>query len=379
MAVIVTRGLGILFQNVRGGTFHYQYKARDCWRWVKRYLLSDNVIRLMEFQQKKVAIANQMYVSREQYFNNIEEKLRKNELILKDDLKMLLHLCQTPSDVEVAKNLIYRYHSENRNTAFGEFKFGPLFVRLCYELGLEETAEEMVKDQNLKGFFSDSTSFNIVMDMLFMKQRYERALGVLLEMKNQGIKFSKDTYTLAFAVCYKMNTEETYKICSMLLEESLARGDFISRHAFCFAVALVIKQNNIVKARSIYSHILHTDSKICLNLHVLLLALSGAQQTLLSVLESTVANKVPTFVKKLDISQEVLTAVCKTLEKNLELQRRFEDVCDSLQRSGQITALSLDDMLCQTSNGKKPVNPLLDTRKVSRRTFKPLQSALLSE
>ncbi|XP_043563748.1 pentatricopeptide repeat-containing protein 2, mitochondrial isoform X2 [Chiloscyllium plagiosum] len=341
MAVIVTRGLGILFQNVRGGTFHYQYKARDCWRWVKRYLLSDNVIRLMEFQQKKVAIANQMYVSREQYFNNIEEKLRKNELILKDDLKMLLHLCQTPSDVEVAKNLIYRYHSENRNTAFGEFKFGPLFVRLCYELGLEETAEEMVKDQNLKGFFSDSTSFNIVMDMLFMKQRYERALGVLLEMKNQGIKFSKDTYTLAFAVCYKMN--------------------------------------NIVKARSIYSHILHTDSKICLNLHVLLLALSGAQQTLLSVLESTVANKVPTFVKKLDISQEVLTAVCKTLEKNLELQRRFEDVCDSLQRSGQITALSLDDMLCQTSNGKKPVNPLLDTRKVSRRTFKPLQSALLSE
>ncbi|XP_048383000.1 pentatricopeptide repeat-containing protein 2, mitochondrial isoform X3 [Stegostoma tigrinum] len=333
----------------------------------------------MEFQQKKVAIANQMYVSREQYFNNIEEKLKKNELILKDDLKTLLHLCQTPSDVQVAKDLIYRYHSENRNTAFGEFKFGPLFVRLCYELGLEETAEEMVKDQNLKGFFSDSTSFNIVMDMLFMKERYESALGVLLEMKNQDIKFSKDTYTLAFAVCYKMNTSEAYKICSMLLEESLARGDFIPRHAFCFAIALAVKQNYIDKARSIYSHILHTDSKICLNLHVLLLALSGAQQNLLSVLETTVVNNVPTFVKKLDFSQEVLTAVRKTLKNNLELQRRFEDVCDTLQRSGQITALSLDDMLCHTPNGKKPINHLLFTRKVSRRTFKPLRSALLSE
>ncbi|XP_078071019.1 pentatricopeptide repeat-containing protein 2, mitochondrial [Mustelus asterias] len=378
MAVIVMRGLSVLFWNVRGCTFQ-RHKARDCWRCVKRYLLSDNVIRLLEFQQKKVAIANQMYISRDQYFNSIEEKLKNNELILKDDLKRLLHLCQTPADVEAAKNIIYRYHAENRNMAFGEFKFGPLFIRLCYELGLEDTAEEVVKDQNLKGFFSDSTSFNIVMDMLFMKGSYERALGVLLEMKNQGIKFSKDTYTLAFAVCYKMDTEEAHKICSMLLEESLTRGEFIPRHAFCFAIALAIKQNDVVKARSIYSHIMHTDSKICLNLHVLLLALSGAHQNLLSVLEKAVADNVPKFVKKVDFSQEVVAVVRETLENNPELRSRFEDVCETLKISGQITALSLDDMLCHTPNGKKPLNPLRDTRKMSRRTFKPLRSALLSE
>ncbi|XP_072372243.1 pentatricopeptide repeat-containing protein 2, mitochondrial isoform X1 [Scyliorhinus torazame] len=379
MAVIMTRGLSVLFQNVRGCTFLHQHKARDCWRCVKRYLLSDNVIRLLEFQQKKVAIANQMYISRDQYFTNIEEKLKNNELLLKNDLKTLLHLCQTPANVEVAKNIIYRYHAENRNMAFGEFKFGPLFMRLCYELGLEETAEEVVKDQNLKGFFSDSTSFNIVMDMLFMKGSYERALGILLEMKNQGIKFSKDTYTLAFAVCYKMDTDESYKICNMLLEESATRGDFVPRHAFCFAVAFAIKQNDVVKARSIYSHIMRTDSKICLNLHVLLLALSGAQQHLLSVLEKAVVNNVPKFVKKMDFSQEVVAAVRETLENNTELQSRFEDVCKMLKISGQITALSLDDMLCHTPNGKKPLNPLLDARKISRRTFKPLHSALLSE
>uniref|UniRef100_UPI00398ECA18 pentatricopeptide repeat-containing protein 2, mitochondrial isoform X2 n=1 Tax=Pristiophorus japonicus TaxID=55135 RepID=UPI00398ECA18 len=345
----------------------------------KRYLLSDNVIRLLEFQQKKVAVANQMYINRGQYFNAIEEKLKKNELILKDDLKMLLHLCQTPADVEVTKHVIYRYHAENRNMAFGEFKFGPLFMRLCYELGLEETAEELVKDQDLKGFFCDSTSFNIVMDMLFMKGSYERALGVLLEMKNQGIKFSKDTYTLTFAVCYKLNTAESYRICIVLLEESLTRGDFIPRHAFFFAVALAIKQNDVENARSIYSRIMHTDSKICLNLHVFVLALSGEQQNLLSVLETAVVNNVPKFVKKVDFSQEVLAIVRETLENNRELQSQFEDVCETLQKSGQITAESLDDMLCHTPNGKKTLNPLLDRRKVSRRTFKPLRSALLSE
>lgn len=30
------------------------------------------------------------------------------------------------------------------------------------------------------------------------------ALEVMIEMKNQDVKFSKDTYVLAFAVCYKL-------------------------------------------------------------------------------------------------------------------------------------------------------------------------------
>ena len=30
------------------------------------------------------------------------------------------------------------------------------------------------------------------------------ALEVLIEMKNQDVKFSRDTYVLAFAVCYKL-------------------------------------------------------------------------------------------------------------------------------------------------------------------------------
>lgn len=30
--------------------------------------------------------------------------------------------------------------------AFGEFKFGPLFMRLCYELGLEELGARTLTD-----------------------------------------------------------------------------------------------------------------------------------------------------------------------------------------------------------------------------------------
>lgn len=40
-----------------------------------------------------------------------------------------------------------RYHSENQNLMYGDFKFGPLFMRLCYELGLEELAAATLTDE----------------------------------------------------------------------------------------------------------------------------------------------------------------------------------------------------------------------------------------
>ncbi|PNJ60835.1 PTCD2 isoform 10, partial [Pongo abelii] len=115
----------------------------------KRYLLTDNVVKLKEFQQKKVAIACNLSGTKEMYFRNLKEKLTQNKLILKGELITLLHLCESRDHVELAKNVIYRYHAENKNFTLGEYKFGPLFMRLCYELNLEESAVELVKDQVL--------------------------------------------------------------------------------------------------------------------------------------------------------------------------------------------------------------------------------------
>lgn len=74
------------------------------------------------------------------------------------------------------------------------------------------------------------------MDMLVVKGRYKSALEVLIEMKNQSVKFTKDTYVLTFAVCYKLNSPESFKICSTLREEALLKGQVLSRKASHFFV-----------------------------------------------------------------------------------------------------------------------------------------------
>ncbi|KAF6357449.1 pentatricopeptide repeat domain 2 [Rhinolophus ferrumequinum] len=74
----------------------------------KRYLLTDNIMKLKEFQHKKVAIAHSLPGTKETYLRKLEEKLTQNKLILKEELRTVLHLCESRDDVELVKNVIYR-------------------------------------------------------------------------------------------------------------------------------------------------------------------------------------------------------------------------------------------------------------------------------
>ncbi|XP_071379441.1 pentatricopeptide repeat-containing protein 2, mitochondrial [Centroberyx affinis] len=344
----------------------------------KRHLLSEDVVKLQDFQQRKLAVAHLVTGSKGNYIELFSQKLQKNELILTDELKLLLHLCQSADDLVTARDAIYRYHAENRNLTYGEFKFGPLFMRLCYELGLEDMAAATITDKSMKGFFNDTTSFNIAIDMLFTKGSYENALEVLRSMKNQGVPFNKDTFTLASGTCYKLNTPESYRICTALLEEGEIKGHSIPRHAYCFAVALALRQNDIEKAQSLYSQIMSTDSRICQNLKVVVLAMSGAVKDTISILSAAMLPKSPSFVKKLEFSQEVVDLL-RLRSEDGHHTTRVEQIVSRLEQAGQVTQQTLDDMLCQTPTGKRKPIAIMKERRINRRTLKPLQSTLLSE
>ncbi|KAF6126671.1 pentatricopeptide repeat domain 2 [Phyllostomus discolor] len=345
----------------------------------KRYLLTDNIVKLREFQHKKVAIAHSLPGTKETYLRHLEEKLTQNKLILKEELRTLLHLCESRDDVELAKNVIYRYHAENRNVTLGEYKFGPLFMRLCYELDLEGSAVELIRDQHLRGFFSDSTSFNILMDMLFIKGKYKSALEVLIEMKNQDVKFSKDTYVLAFAICYKLNSPESFKICTALREEALIRGEVLSRRASCFAVALALNQNQVGKAASIFSQIMKPENIICTNLNLMIHIQSNMLETVMEILKDTAEGNLSRFVKKLKFSEEVLAKVRGKLKDVPALLARFDELYGKLHVNGQVTTYSLDALLCHTPKDLKSHVVLSNKRTASHRTFQPLSQSLWAE
>ncbi|XP_067294703.1 pentatricopeptide repeat-containing protein 2, mitochondrial [Pseudorasbora parva] len=352
-----------------------QSDCLKCRHGAKRHLLSEDVLKLQDFQQRKLTVAHRVLGSKGYYFDTIHQKIEKNELILEEELKILLHLCQSAEDVIVARNAIYRYHKESRSMAFGKFKFGPLFMRLCYELGLEALAATTLTDPALKGFFPDSTSFNIAIDMLFTKQCYESGLEVVGEMKKQGVPFNKDTFMLAFATCYKLNSSKSYHICLTLLEEGQTKGNLIPRHAYCFATALALKQNDIERAQTFYSQIMSTDIRLCQNLRVLILAMKGSMKEAISALTTA---QVSVFVKKTEFSLEVVNELRKKSADGL-WEGHVEQVVRRLEEAGQITKQTLDEILCYTPSKKRPLGILEQERKISRRTLKPLQSALLSE
>ncbi|KAM6157348.1 pentatricopeptide repeat-containing protein 2, mitochondrial [Erethizon dorsatum] len=336
-------------------------------------------MKLKEFQHKKVAIAYNLPGTKETYFRNLEEKLTQNKLILKDELRTLLHLCQSQEDMELAKNVIHRYHAENRNFTLGEYKFGPVFMRLCYEMNLEESAVELIKDQHLHGFFSDSTSFNILMDMLFIKGKYENALEVLIEMKNQDVKFTQDSYVLAFAICYKLNSPESFKMCTSLREDALIKGDILSRRASCFAVALALNQNEVAKAASIFSQIMNPESITCTNLNIMIHIQSNMLEPLIEILQGAAEGNLSRFVKRHEFSEEVLAKVKEKVKDVPTLAARFDEIYGKLHMHGQVTSYTLDALLCHTPRDKKSHVPVLNRRRVSQRTLQPLSQSLLVE
>ncbi|KAL2779598.1 pentatricopeptide repeat-containing protein 2, mitochondrial isoform 3 [Daubentonia madagascariensis] len=213
----------------------------------------------------------------------------------------------------------------------------------------------------------------------WLKVSFTGASEVLIEMKNQDVKFSKDTYVLAFAICYKLNSPESFKICTTLREEALIKGEVLSRRASCFAVALALNQNQVAKAMSIFSQIMNPESIACTNLNIIIHIQSNMLETPIEILTDAAEGNVSKFVKRYAFSEEVLAKLREKVKDMPALMTRFDEIYGKLHISGQVTTHTLDALLCHTPREKKSRMLPLNKRTVSRRTLQPLSKSLLAE
>uniref|UniRef100_A0A8I3WUS2 Pentatricopeptide repeat domain 2 n=1 Tax=Callithrix jacchus TaxID=9483 RepID=A0A8I3WUS2_CALJA len=205
------------------------------------------------------------------------------------------------------------------------------------------------------------------------------ALEVLIEMKNQDVKFTVDTYVLAFAICYKLNSPESFKICSTLREEALLKGEILPRRASCFAVALALNQNEVAQAMSIFSQIMNPESITCTNLNIILHIQLNMLENVIEILKNATEGNLSKYVKRQVFSEEVLAKVREKVKDVPALVAKFDELYGKLHVSGQVTTYSLDAVLCHIPGGRKSHMFLLNKRMVSRRTFQPLGQSLFAE
>uniref|UniRef100_A0A2K6SB16 Pentatricopeptide repeat domain 2 n=1 Tax=Saimiri boliviensis boliviensis TaxID=39432 RepID=A0A2K6SB16_SAIBB len=213
----------------------------------------------------------------------------------------------------------------------------------------------------------------------WLKMSFTGALEVLMEMKNQDVRFTTDTYILAFAICYKLNSRESFKICTTLREEALLKGEILSRRASCFAVALALNQNEVAKAMSIFSQIMNPESVACTNLNIILHIQLNMLENVIETLKNATEGNLSKYVKRQMFSDEVLAKVREKVKDVPALVDKFDELYGKLHFSGQVTTYSLDAVLCHVPAGRKSHMFLLNKRTVSHRTLQPLSQSLLAE
>ncbi|XP_031639681.1 pentatricopeptide repeat-containing protein 2, mitochondrial-like [Contarinia nasturtii] len=114
------------------------------------------------------------------------------------------------SKVQTSLRLIYDDPAERK-----AFKYGTLVMRMLHYLDLPDQALKIFNDEHIPMMFNEIQSKLVLLDLLFNHKMYEDMLHIIKmdneeqEKKHKGL--SAQLNCLAFAACYKLNTEAHLK------------------------------------------------------------------------------------------------------------------------------------------------------------------------
>lgn len=128
-------------------------------------------------------------------------------MIFTEDLKNMIHIVEKkPADLDLAVKMILKFNAQNKEVRFGNFIFGPVVMRMFHHLKEDELALQCFKNPEMDGFFDQLTSYQILVDLLYDKGRYQDVRDVFDIIKSrqiQGGMYPKYVLVVVFAACYK--------------------------------------------------------------------------------------------------------------------------------------------------------------------------------
>lgn len=324
----------------------------------KRNLYERAAIGLDKYEFFREKIENQFSDSDKLLFRERMKTFADPEsssLIFTEDLKQIVHMVgDNEADLTLVEKMMKKYNKQNQGLRFGNFTFGPVVMRMYYHLNKPDLALQLFNDPEMDGFFNHLSSYQILMDLLFVNEQFDQILLVyktIQERQLQIAKFPKGVMMLVFAACYKLNTTESFEYACKLWSDQQEAGHSPIRKTITFFAANAINQNSPHIALEVITSVRNQSYVTLRNIKVVALCDLGRIINALPLLRSVLTLDQPMSggpVVKQTYCRDVINLVKSAAEKHndKELSLELDRIFNQLEELNMITETTLDSLLC---------------------------------
>ncbi|XP_076622378.1 pentatricopeptide repeat-containing protein 2, mitochondrial [Colletes latitarsis] len=220
-----------------------------------RFIYSEKSLGVTAYEHTRFLFHNQ-FVSIEDTFRTKMEDVctKESGVIFTEDLKAMLHLAQK-SETEIINKMIEKYVQCDQTMKFGTYTFGPIVMRMFYYLNEPVAALTTFNNPALEGFFTQKTSYQILMTLLYNNKMYQDVKNIYEKLLNSDDHHGLLRFCLVIAMvsCYKQNTPEALEDAIKYWKMVKAMGFRPSPRSTSLLAALALQQNSPQMALEILS------------------------------------------------------------------------------------------------------------------------------
>ncbi|XP_001946785.1 pentatricopeptide repeat-containing protein 2, mitochondrial [Acyrthosiphon pisum] len=324
----------------------------------KRNLYERAAIGLDKYEFFREKIEKQFSDSDKQLFRERMKSFADPEsssLIFTEDLKQIVHMVgDNEADLTLVEKMMKKYNKQNQGLRFGNFTFGPVVMRMYYHLNKPDIALQLFNDPEMDGFFNHLSSYQILMDLLFVNEQFDQILVVYKTIQDRQLqiaKFPKGVMMLVFAACYKLNTTESFEYACKLWNDQREAGHSPIRKTITFFAANAINQNSPHIALEVITSVRNQSYVTLRNIKVVALCDLGRIIDALPLLRSVLSLDQPMSgapAVKQTYCRDVINLVKSAAEKHndKEISLELDRIFNQLEELNMITETTLDSLLC---------------------------------